>query len=280
MPDGSLILEKYEAAGNDFLIVGDGDFLAGLLSDFALANQGWVEKICHRRFGIGADGFIVVKRLGQSQVEMVYFNSDGNRSSLCGNGLRATALFCTDHLGMEETVEILAADGWHKVELLPDRRLSAEMCDVHAPIPFEGDWIIDTGSPHYVRFVTEVGGLDIKREGASIRYAHPFVEEGINVNFIQILGENHIRIRTYERGVEDETLSCGTGVTAAAVAYAHQRGLAGNQQIEVIAEGGELAVEMNLKGDGMATAVRLIGPARHVFTASNVGAPQRGVAYF
>ncbi len=260
MPD-IYALHKYQAAGNDFIIL-DG---TGIL-DFSPFSAESIARLCHRKFGIGADGFIIARPLEGGKAEMLYWNSDGNRSSLCGNGLRATALFCTQHIGLGPEVELLAADGWHKVQKIAENYLEAEMADVLAIESRQKDYVLNTGSPHFVRFVNGVDSLDVDAEGRAIRHWPEFEAEGINVNFAAEAAPGTIRIRTYERGVEAETLSCGTGVTAAAIAYCTMKGRVGRQTIKVLAEGGQLGVTFNLNADGSATAVTLAGPACHVFS--------------
>lgn len=252
---------KYQGTGNDFVVVDNR------LNRFSISNQD-IAKICDRRFGIGADGFILLESHSTLDFNMVYFNSDGNESSMCGNGGRCIVAFAHD-LGMFDThCKFEAIDGMHEA-ILENEQVKLKMVDVTDIEIGKDYYFLNTGSPHYVSFVKDVANVKIIEEAHVIRYNDRFKEKGTNVNFVQLLGEQHIKVRTYERGVEDETLSCGTGVTAAAIASVlHTLGNAqGTFSITISSEGGELSVEFTIS-NGIVENIWLIGPAKFVFSGN------------
>ncbi len=260
-----LSFEKYHGTGNDFIMIDHrGKHLSGLL------DQDYIAFLCDRHFGIGADGLILLEHSPVYDFRMVYYNSDGRQSSMCGNGGRCLVAFAA-HLGViSHTCTFEATDGLHEAALLADGNIALGM----QPVPFllrQGtDWILNTGSPHYVRFLDrDIDSIDVVKEGQTIRNSPPFAADGINVNFVSC-DQDGIRVRTYERGVEDETLSCGTGVTAAAIAFAAANDLNGPQKITVDTKGGRLRVAFNYS-QGKTTDVQLIGPATRVFSGSLPG---------
>ncbi len=178
--------------------------------------------MCDRRFGIGADGLMLLNEKTGYDFEMIYYNSDGKEGSMCGNGGRCMVKFAY-HLGIHRnTYNFTAVDGSHVAEIDTDGIVSLKMKDVTKVRKFHGDFILDTGSPHYVKMVTDVMNIDVYKKGHDIRHSKEFEEEGINVNFVEQMADvDKIIVRTYERGVEDETYSCGTGVTAAALVCFH-----------------------------------------------------------
>ncbi len=201
---------KYQGTGNDFVMIDDRE------KTFPQAQK-IIAKLCDRRFGIGADGLILLQNAEGFDFKMVYFNADGNPSTMCGNGGRCLVHFATSLGIIQHTAQFLAVDGPHEATI-SDNRVSLKMADV-SKITFDGDdAVLDTGSPHYVRFVEDAMEVDVFTEGRKIRHGKAYDEEGINVNFVS-LSRNGIAVTTFERGVENETLSCGTGVTAAALAY-------------------------------------------------------------
>jgi diaminopimelate epimerase len=262
-----LIFHKYQGTGNDFIIIDN-------------RGRSWQEKLstsriaalCDRRFGIGGDGLILLSDPRASDFRMIYFNADGRESTMCGNGARCLVAFA-DYLGLVTDGHCLfeAIDGLHQAQLLPDGRISLEMS---RPSGFRetsrGHYWVDTGSPHYVRFDPQsVSDLNVYAEGKALRH-HPDYASigGTNVNFVHELSHGHLQVRTYERGVEDETLSCGTGVTACA--YAYLRGwLApdarqGLRHIQIETPGG--ALEVHIDGlMGKKEQVLLCGPAVRVY---------------
>ena len=206
----SISFFKYQGTGNDFVMIDNRK------NTFPKGEVGLIAKLCDRRFGIGADGVILIENDKDSDFEMIYYNPDGSQS-LCGNGSRCAVMFA-NHLGIiEEKTKFLAVDGVHEA-YIQDGRVYLSMHDVGSFEQIGEDYLIDTGSPHYIKYVKDLDQKDMIKEGQAIRYSDRFKEEGINVNLIQE-NEQGLSIRTYERGVEGETHSCGTGCTAAALAY-------------------------------------------------------------
>ncbi len=252
---------KYHGTGNDFIMIDDrtGQWLE-------MINESWVAKICHRHFGIGADGLIVLQP-GKEGADffMKYYNSDGRTSTFCGNGGRCIISF-SGNLGIHNgECKFLGTDGWHEGSVNHDGLVHLTMTDVNKVVRLdEKTYLLDTGSPHYVTFVEDVESLNVPVEGKLIRNSVPFKAEGINVNFVQSLGPSELRMRTYERGVENETMACGTGVVAAAIANAlHRKDQSGHATVHVA--GGTLQVEFKISGTDHFTEVKLIGPAVEVF---------------
>src|SRR5688572_27915793 len=208
---------KYHGAGNDFIMIDD---MAGAWGH--LVTEEWVARACHRRFGIGADGMILLQpSKNGADFFMKYYNSDGRTSTFCGNGGRTIVSFA-NALGVTDgKAKFLGTDGWHEGVIMDNGLISLSMVDVNEIEKREnGAYVLYTGSPHYVAFVKELEDIDVKETGRMIRHSAPFQKEGINVNFVQVIQPGEIKIRTYERGVEDETYACGTGVVAAALAHA------------------------------------------------------------
>jgi diaminopimelate epimerase len=249
---------KYHGAGNDFVIL-DGRV------DLPSLSVEQVRFLCDRRFGIGGDGLMILKPTANADFEMLYFNSDGRPGSMCGNGGRCMMRFASDLNLISSKADFLAPDGLHEAYFLPNGWVSLKMNDVLFPSQNEsGDFILDTGSPHYVSFRSDVKSLDVFNEGRAIRNSQPFKEKGINVNFVSV-ENNTLHIRTYERGVEEETLSCGTGITASVIAAHFSNKVNSDlQSVDVIAMGGELKVSFKKNSDKYVD-VRLEGPAVKVF---------------
>lgn len=252
----TLQFSKYQGAGNDFVLF---DNRNGTLDNLSIEQ---IKFICDRRFGIGADGLIKINLSNVAPFEVDYYNSDGSKS-FCGNGARCAVRFSSDLGLITNEAEFLAIDGVHKARVFADS-IELEMNDV-TKIDMNGsDFVLNTGSPHYIQFVEKLEELNIVDLGKKIRYNAIYKSEGINVNFIEELASNEIAIRTYERGVEDETLACGTGITAAAIAYSLKHELSGEIEIAVKARGGNLNVRFTSEKQSF-TNVVLIGPAEHVF---------------
>ena len=190
-----------------------------------------IKKICDRRFGIGADGLIKINTHPTLAFEMDYYNSDGSKS-FCGNGARCSVAFA-NLLGVDcNAVDFWAIDGEHSARL-SEQKVALAMKDVHEIHALNQDFLLHTGSPHYIQFVEKVEEIDVYNSGKAIRNQELFRIEGVNVNFVQVMDEHQLFVRTYERGVEDETLSCGTGVTAAVLAFAHKTQISSTKQIKV-----------------------------------------------
>lgn len=252
---------KYHGAGNDFILIDDR---SGNWND--LIHEEWVAKVCHRRFGIGADGLILLQKgNGSSDFFMKYYNSDGRTSTFCGNGGRCVVSFANAIGISKDNFNFLGTDGMHHAHINDDASVSLGMIDVTEIENLDAKtYKLYTGSPHYVTVVEQVEQIDVKQQGSTIRNSPLFVKEGINVNFIQSHGPQEISIRTYERGVEDETLACGTGVVAAAIANAvHHENYSGKCIIH--ASGGNLEVTFERNGEQTFENIKLIGPAVEVF---------------
>ncbi len=248
---------KYQGTGNDFIILDNRENLYGSLTP----EQ--VYFLCDRRFGIGADGLMLLQNQPGYDFEMVYYNADGNPGSMCGNGGRCMVKFAYS-IGIEKmSYHFLAVDGPHEAEIDHDGLVSLKMKDIDRVKEYHGDFILDTGSPHYVKMVSDVKGLDVFRKGKEIRNSNNFSRDGINVNFVSTLNDDEIYVRTYERGVENETLSCGTGVTAAAVICYHNEN--GYNDVTVHTPGGKLSVEYDRHDDDHYDNIWLTGPAVKVF---------------
>ena len=252
---------KYQGTGNDFVLIDQRE-----QKFIAHDNIETIQRICDRKFGIGADGLILLENHDNYDYEMIYFNADGRTSSMCGNGGRCITAFAKQIGAAVEENTFLAIDGQHISRYQKDGVVSINMSNVKDIENGDDFYIIDTGSPHYIIFVEDIDDIDIKAQGEAIRYSEKFKENGINVNFVEIKGD-HILVATYERGVEDETLSCGTGVTAAAIAFAiHTKKGLGEHQVAIQTKGGELSVNFTAAPDQTFQDVWLNGKATKVFT--------------
>lgn len=244
---------KYQGTGNDFVMIDDRNL------GFPEDNAALIELLCHRRFGIGADGLILIRHHSSADFEMIYFNADGFRGSMCGNGGRCAVHFA-HFLGIfQGQTRFMAYDGLHEASI-NEGVVALGMADVFEVKELTEAYFLNTGSPHHVVEVKDLANYDVFGEGKKIRYASDYAPKGTNVNFIAF-DETHLHIRTYERGVEDETLSCGTGVTAAAIT-AYLRGQ--KPPIHVISRGGNLTVDF-LESNGNFTHIVLSGKAEQVF---------------
>ncbi|MBX7203253.1 MAG: diaminopimelate epimerase [Bacteroidia bacterium] len=254
---------KYQATGNDFILI---DNRTGW---FEKSNQGLIAKMCHRRWGIGADGLMLLEQADGIDFKMVYFNADGRIGSMCGNGGRCISAFAFELMDLPDFVRFSAYDGLHNAKIFRQSEnhflVSLSMNPVREVTPSGEDWILNTGSPHYVKIVDNVELINVPQEGRRIRNSAAFSKEGINVNFVQVINNAHIAVRTFERGVEDETYSCGTGVTAAALAI-YTAGLSDCSSIEVQSQGGPLKVYFKPEEThGHFNDILLEGPAVKVF---------------
>ncbi|MEI7802138.1 MAG: diaminopimelate epimerase [Bacteroidota bacterium] len=255
-----MILEfsKYQGAGNDFVLI-NGKAIPEL-------NSSTIKQLCDRHLGIGADGLIVIKNSPTADYEMVYYNADGNIGSMCGNGARCAAKFAlAQHIIQANIVSFKAYDGQHTAKIFPDGVVKVSMTEVGKWERRGDDLILNTGSPHYVKYVSNLFEMDVKEEGKKIRYSSEFKAEGINVNFIQEKN-GVIHMRTYERGVEDETLACGTGTVAVAICslLKNSNPPDGKHEIAIKALGGDLKVLAEF-GNNIFKNIYLIGPAEKVF---------------
>lgn len=243
---------KYQGTGNDFIMIDNRN------SAFDETNLALVARLCDRKFGIGADGLILIKEKEGFDFEMVYFNADGSQS-MCGNGARCAVAF-SRFLGLlTDECHFYAIDGPH-VARYYEGEVELGMSPVDRINEVGEDFYLNTGSPHYVRMVENVREYPVVAEGARIRYSEDY-PEGTNVNFVSVISEEEIFVRTYERGVEDETLSCGTGVTACALVFGREKR---KKEVGIQTLGGRLRVRFAVSPEGFQD-ILLIGPAEQVF---------------
>jgi diaminopimelate epimerase len=250
---------KYHGTGNDFIIIDNREL------QWKPDHQE-VTFLCDRHFGIGSDGMILLYNVQGFDFGMTYFNSDGNESTMCGNGGRCLTAFARLLGLVDKEARFLAIDGEHEALILNEREnvtlIKLKMKDVTVDEPVSGNFFIDTGSPHYIIFSTNVDQMDIVKKARKIRYDTCFAEEGTNVDFVEIKND-HLFVRSYERGVEDETLSCGTGITASALAAAIKTPV--NQGFFTVqTRGGVLKVGFKQRGN-VFSDIWLEGPAEMVF---------------
>lgn len=248
---------KYEGAGNDFVILDDRNARFNLSTDE-------IAHLCDRRFGVGADGLMLLQSCPDADFRMVYYNADGNESTFCGNGGRCLADYAFHVLKIvNRTMNFMASDGVHGAEILSDSRVALTMRPVK-DIRFFGDYyLLDTGSPHYVTLVDNIERLNVFAEGRKIRHLPEFEPKGINVNFLEKRAVGNF-LRTYERGVEDETFACGTGVTAAAIVLSEQQ--IGHFDMPLITKAGHhFRVSYDKLSANSAENIVLTGPVQLVF---------------
>ncbi|MEN9997907.1 MAG: hypothetical protein RI922_897 [Bacteroidota bacterium] len=249
--------EKYQGTGNDFVMI---DNLSG---QYNLLTIEQIAHLCDRRFGIGADGLIKINRISGYDFEVDYYNSDGSKS-FCGNGARCAVKFAGS-LGLSiADCRFLGIDGEHRAQYKNDL-VYLDMLPVQTVDSVNDAFVLNTGSPHFVKLVDQLTTQDILAYGKSIRYSERFKLEGINVNLVQKKAADLIEIETYERGVEDETLSCGTGATACALVLATLENRIGDYEINVQVKGGNLKVAYAYLGNNSFENIQLIGPAEYVF---------------
>lgn len=248
---------KYQGTGNDFIMID------GRNNTFSISADE-IQGLCDRRFGIGADGLIILLNHNDYDFEMDYYNADGSKS-FCGNGSRCAQAFAKELGIINENSTFLAIDGKHLGELR-GALYATKMGDVSLVKKLNQDYFIDTGSPHYIRFVDDVNAVDVEKEGRSIRNQAEYKEQGCNVNFVDFKNQQ-LHVRTYERGVEAETYSCGTGVTAVAIA-AVVKGLVNANEVSLITKGGELRIALEQDSPNRFTNIWLIGPAEKVYAGT------------
>jgi diaminopimelate epimerase len=249
---------KYQGTGNDFIVMDNRDGKISLTPEK-------ISKLCDRKFGIGADGVMLLQNKPGFDFEMIYYNSDGSQS-LCGNGSRCITSFANQLGIIKDHAKFITTDGAHEADII-NGWISLKMNEVKK-IEDNGDhFFVNTGSPHYCRFVKDLQNYDVYGEGKSVRYSEKYKKEGTNVNFLEVISEHGkpvLFVRTYERGVENETLSCGTGVTAAALVAAFKKLSSSDSHCDVKTKGGDLRVRFE-NSEGTFTNIRLEGPAVFVF---------------
>ncbi len=253
---------KYHGTGNDFILIDNRD------KKFPQKNSKLIKLLCDRHFGIGADGLMLLQNKKGFDFEMVYFNSDGLTSSMCGNGGRCITAFANECGIITDNALFTAIDGTHVSAIAPNGEVALKMIDVkHVSKNKTGDFVTDTGSPHYIKLVRDVKQVELVKEATAIRFNKKYKQAGINVNFV-CLGQNDIQMRTYERGVEGETLSCGTGTVAVALALNSINPRKWKAPLKISTPGGVLAVQFSGDNKASYTNVWLIGPATKTFSGS------------
>lgn len=250
--------EKYHGCGNDFIIL---DNSQQQLDRSQLTTE-VIKSLCDRRYGIGADGLMIIEQSKNADFQMFYANADGKESTMCGNGGRCIVAFAFSHKLIGENCHFEAIDGVHSALIKESGDVQLGMQPVTHIQQSEGAFVLNTGSPHYITFVEDIENYPVVDQGRSIRNSPPFQAEGINVNFVEIK-DIVTRIRTYERGVEDETEACGTGVTAAAIVLS-QFFSKGNE-INLMTNGGLLTVNIETTSKSGVSNISLCGPATFVY---------------
>ncbi len=248
---------KYQGTGNDFVLIDQRQ-----QQYIRREDKTSIEKMCNRHFGIGADGLILLQQHESADFEMVYFNADGRESTMCGNGGRCIVAFAHQLGVFEEYCTFKAIDGLHEAKI-NSNQVELKMMDVSQVERYEDFYFLHTGSPHYVSFHATLAAVDVVSQGQLIRHSAQFQPNGTNVNFVEVTSDG-LTVATYERGVEDETLSCGTGVTAAALAYALDKPQLNSVKIQT--KGGKLLVRFQPLSNACAFShIWLCGPAEKVF---------------
>ncbi len=250
---------KYQGTGNDFIVFDNRN------DSFPKNNKVLIKNLCHRKFGIGADGLLLLESSKEFDFKMIYFNADGNEGTMCGNGGRCIVAFAKKLEIIDSKTSFEAVDGTHQATMFNDI-VSLKMNNVNSIDNHKDHIFLNTGSPHHVEFLDDVSTIDVLKKGKEIRYGSPYFEKGTNVNFVQQIKPDTYKVRTYERGVENETLSCGTGVTAVAIAADFsQRSNSKNIKLQTI--GGDL--EVSFRNDKNSYKhITLKGPATFVFKGS------------
>lgn len=250
---------KYQGTGNDFILIDNR------AKNVQLSTEK-IAELCHRRFGIGADGLILLENVEGYDFKMVYFNADGCEGSMCGNGGRCIVKFASDLGIFSDSCHFIAIDGPHEAEVTDDD-VRLKMSDVEAITYFDNDSFLNTGSPHLIKEVVDLPNYDVYNEGRVIRYNDYWQPKGgTNINFISKNEADFLAVRTYERGVEDETYSCGTGVTAAAIHAVVRNGM--KIPVAIKTKGGNLSVSFETVDEGKFRNIYLSGPAIQVFSGT------------
>jgi len=254
----SVTFYKYHGTGNDFILI-DARADGG-----SMYTQKTVKELCDRHFGIGADGLILLQSSESADFSMKYFNSDGNESTMCGNGGRCITAFARDLGIIKEKAVFTGIDGEHIACFSDTNFIHLKMIDVESIASLEGGYFLNTGSPHFVLPGNNIHDLDVFKEGKKIRDSAIFAPGGTNVNFMVVRGPAEIDVRTFERGVEQETLSCGTGSVASAITACYIQNT-DNNSFQVNTSGGKLEVKFTREGNIRFTNIWLAGPVEFVF---------------
>ncbi|MET2984403.1 diaminopimelate epimerase [Aureibaculum conchae] len=247
---------KYQGTGNDFIMIDNRQ------QQFPKNDTKLIERLCDRKFGIGADGLILLELSNLQDFTMIYYNADGNEGSMCGNGGRCIVAFAKQLGIIDKNTTFDAIDGLHEAHITDDL-VSLKMKNVTKIEDFSSHLFLDTGSPHHIAFVKNLDNFDVYGTGKKIRNGAPYFDKGTNVNFVEQKNDTTFKVRTYERGVEDETLSCGTGVTAVAIA-AHKANKTNDTTISLETLGGTLEVSFDIDANSYKN-VFLKGKATKVF---------------
>lgn len=250
---------KYQATGNDFIIIDARE------ENIILSKEN-IKFLCHRHFGIGSDGLIIFENSDKADFSMQFFNPDGSGGMMCGNGGRSIVKFAADKGVIKDKCTFLAPDGLHSATI-EGENICLKMTTPTLFQAHEDGFYINTGTSHFVVFENNLEKIDIIKKGRMLRYDERFLTyKGCNVNFVQEIAEKSLKIQTYERGVEDETLACGTGICASALTYSVKKQLpCGTHTINLSAKGGELQVKFDKKENNTFNNVHLIGQAKKVF---------------
>lgn len=250
-----LEFSKYQGTGNDFILIDNRD-------NIFKASEENIKGLCNRHTGIGADGLIILKNGYECEFAMNYYNADGNEGSMCGNGGRCFASYLKEKGFIENYVTFEAIDGTHYALIKNNNEIELELNNVFFFKLIDNNYYLDTGSPHYIIFTEDIENTDVFSKGRSLRYKRQLFPKGSNIDFVEIQ-HNSIYVRTYERGVENETLSCGTGVTASAIAtYLKTNKIQTHWKVKT--KGGELLVNFD-EEDNKFKNIKLTGPAINVF---------------
>lgn len=245
--------QKYQGTGNDFVMIDDRN------GQFPLGNKAMISFLCDRRMGIGADGVILIQNHTSLDFKMIYYNPDGSES-LCGNGSRCAIAFANNLGIIKNSTSFETTDGEHDA-FIEKGIIHFHLHDVSKVNKINDDWFINTGSPHHIALEKDLASVDILEKGRKIRYSQEYAPNGTNVNFVE-KAKDGIKVRTYERGVEGETLSCGTGVTACAIASSF---MGYESPVDIFALGGDLSVSFDKVNDNKFENIYLAGPAKKVF---------------
>lgn len=245
---------KYQGTGNDFVMIDNRDLSFN-------KDKNLIAQLCDRRFGIGGDGLILLENDEDTDFRMVYFNSDGGESTMCGNGGRCLVAFAHFLKIFDKKCTFNAIDGLHEAEI-NDGIVKLKMINVSEIQRDEDNFVLNTGSPHFVQYVSDIENFDVYFNGNKIRNSENYKKEGINVNFVEEISDNELFVRTYERGVENETYSCGTGVTASALSYLQSKNIG---EVKIKTLGGNLKVYADKNENGFSN-IWLEGPAKQVFS--------------
>ncbi|MDA9067790.1 diaminopimelate epimerase [Flavobacteriaceae bacterium] len=246
---------KYHGTGNDFVLIDNRSLF------FDKNNTELISKICSRHFGVGADGLILLENDNLYDFKMIYFNSDGKQTSMCGNGGRCIISFAKKLNIIDDKANFMAIDGIHE-GIINNNLIKIKMNTVSEIQNINTGFLLDTGSPHFVKFCDSIDNINVFEFGRELRNNKEISEDGVNINFTEVIDNSSIKVRTYERGVENETLSCGTGVIASALS-AYKKGLVDTNRIKINTLGGELFVSFEF--NNIYKNIWLEGPAIEVY---------------